>query len=105
VASCSFADWGAVANRHARDNRTGGKLCDLSPAELARLVCPRPLQAQAGVKDTLLTIDQSRAQADLAAQAYREAGAGDHFVFEAFDGDHEFRGDLAWPFLERYLGR
>jgi hypothetical protein len=33
---------------------------------------------------------------------YAGSHAGD-FDFEAFDGVHEFRGDVAWSFLRKYL--
>jgi dienelactone hydrolase len=103
VASCSFVQWGEETANSAREIQNGGKLCDLSPAELAALICPRPLQVQSGTKDDLLALEKTRPQAALARDTYTKQGAGNRFAFEAFEGGHEFKGDLAWAFLDQHL--
>lgn len=103
VASCSFVKWGEVQGSSVRDIRTDGKLCDLEPWELATLICPRPLQVQAGRTDTLLTLQRTEPQAKKASAVYREYGAPQLFEFEPFDGGHEFHGASAWRFLGQRL--
>jgi dienelactone hydrolase len=99
VASCSFRDDPAIA-----DGKTEGRLLDLAPAEVAALVAPRPLQIQSGVHDKLIPIEGSRRGAARARGYYEKLGATDRVVFEEFDGGHEFRGNLVWPFLRKWFG-
>ncbi len=98
VASCSFSDQPAIT-----DGKTEGRLVDMSPPDVAALIAPRPLQVQSGINDKGLPIEQSRAAAKRTALVYEKTGAKDKFVFEEFDGGHEFRGSLVWPFLKKHL--
>jgi dienelactone hydrolase len=100
VASCSFRE-----QPDAGRVKPGGRLIDLAPADVAALVCPRPLQVQSGVSDKLLPIDSARSAAARAARYYARLGVPERFEFQAFDGGHEFRGDLAWAFLNKHLTR
>jgi prolyl oligopeptidase family protein len=103
VPSCSFVKWGQITGNSVRDIRTGGKLCELEPWELACLICPRPLQIQAGRQDPLLKFEQTVPQAEKAATVYRTQGQSHQFAFAPFAGGHDFNGELAWRFLERFL--
>jgi dienelactone hydrolase len=98
VASCSFRDDPAVA-----DGKTEGRLLDLAPGEVAALVAPRPLQIQSGIQDKLIPIEQSRAGAKRAKEYYERQGAAEKMLFIEFEGGHEFRGSLVWPFLKKWL--
>lgn len=98
VASCSFPD-----NPPVTDGKTDGRLIDLAPAEVASLIAPRALQVQSGIGDRLIPIEQGRQAAKRTALAYDKLGASDKFVFNEFDGGHEFRGSLVWPFLRKWL--
>jgi fermentation-respiration switch protein FrsA (DUF1100 family) len=98
VASCSFSDMHAIT-----DGKTEGRLFDLTPSDVASLIAPRPLQIQGGTNDKGLPIDRSRAAAKRTALVYEKLGAKDKFTFEEFDGGHEFRGSLVWPFLKKWL--
>lgn len=91
VASCSFRDE-LPKDAHP----PAGRPVDLLDWQMARIIAPRALQVQSGVKDKLLPIASARAAA---ARLKGQAG----FVFEEFDGAHEFRGALAWPFLRQHL--
>jgi dienelactone hydrolase len=97
VPSCSFFKGDEVTGNHVAEIRTEGVLRDLEPWELAALICPRPLQVQAGRRDDLLGIEPTTQQATKAAAFYRSQGAADQFEFAPFDGGHEFNGALAWP--------
>jgi len=78
------------------------KPIDLSSVELVRLICPRPLQVQAGIRDPQHPVSEARRAAPLARALYPGPESA-RFDFEAFAGVHEFRGDIAWPFLRRFL--
>jgi dienelactone hydrolase len=99
IASCSFRHAGQTGA--ARTQKPAGRPTDLSSAELVRLISPRPLQVQSGIRDQGFPIDDVR-QAVEASRAWY-AGHAERFDFEAFDGAHEFRGDIAWPFLRKHL--
>jgi dienelactone hydrolase len=98
VASCSFRDDPPVL-----DGKTDGRLIDVPPGEMAALVAPRPLQIQSGVGDKLIPIEGSRTAAARAKRYYEKAGAAGKVVLEEFEGGHEFRGSLVWPFLKKWL--
>jgi dienelactone hydrolase len=98
AASCSFSDLPAIT-----DGKTEGRLLDLTPSDVAALIAPRPLQIQGGTNDKGLPIQWSRAAAKRTALVYEKLGAADKFTFEEFEGGHEFRGSLVWPFLKKWL--
>jgi len=100
IASCSFRD--KELTGAARTERIAGRPTDLSSAELVRLIAPRPLQVQDGINDKGFPIDDVR-RAIEKSRVFYPGSHGSDFDFEAFDGVHEFRGDVAWPFLHKYL--
>lgn len=100
VASCSFRD--REPTGAARTERPAGRPNDLSSAELVRLIAPRPLEVQNGINDKSLPIDDVRRAVEKSRVYYTGSHASD-FDFEAFEGVHEFRGDVAWTFLRKYL--
>jgi hypothetical protein len=61
------------------------------------------LQVQRGISDKLIPIEGSRAAAKRALGYYTRQGAADKLEFQEFEGGHEFRGRLVWPFLKRWL--
>jgi len=100
IASCSFRD--KEPTGAARTERPAGRPNDLSSAELVKLIAPRPLQVQNGINDKGFPIDDVRRAVEKSRVYYTGSHAGD-FDFQAFEGVHEFRGDVAWPFLRKYL--
>ena len=100
VASCSFRD--REPTGAARTERPAGRPNDLSSAELVRLISRRPLEVQNGINDKSLPIDDVRRAVEKSRVYYQGPHAAD-FEFEAFEGVHEFRGDVAWPFLRKHL--
>lgn len=99
VASCSFRDTPAGDDWKNPE----GRLIDLPSADLVKLICPRPLQVQAGVKDKGFPIDDVRRGIEKSTPCYQKLGLRDKFVYEEFEGGHEFRGDIAWRFLKKHL--
>lgn len=94
IASCSFRNTPA-----AKDGVTEGRPLDITSPEMVALIAPRPLQIQSGLKDTQAPIDTVRETAKIAKQMYK----GDKLEILEFDGGHEWRGDIAWKFLQKYL--
>ncbi len=70
---------------------------------IAALVCPRPLQIQAGSQDQLFPLEGARRTAPQAAEFYRRLRLDDRFQFLEFVGRHDFNGREAWDFLDRHL--
>ena len=70
---------------------------------VAALVCPRPLEIQAGSQDQLFPLEGALRAVPQAAQFYEKLHVGDRFQFRAFVGRHDFNGREAWDFLGRYL--
>ncbi|MEO7932584.1 MAG: dienelactone hydrolase family protein [Chthoniobacterales bacterium] len=85
-----FLDW--------RFSRSAGALRD---PQIAALVCPRPLQIQAGTQDQLFPVEGARKAAPEAREYYRKLGLEDRFDYHEFTGRHDFDGDAAWTFIER----
>ncbi|MCL4690985.1 MAG: acetylxylan esterase [Candidatus Hydrogenedentes bacterium] len=78
-------------------------LNEFADAELCGLIAPRPFLIEVGVKDELFTIDGARAEAERAKVYWEKLGVPERFVFEAFDGVHEFKGDQAYDFVRPFL--
>jgi dienelactone hydrolase len=94
VASCSFRDFDPA---EWASKPMEGRPFDMPPAELVKLISPRHVQVQCGVNDKNLPIDSARAAA---AKAKGAKG----FDYAEFDGVHEWKGDIAWPYLRQQLG-
>jgi dienelactone hydrolase len=94
IASCSFRD--KEVTGADRKDRVAGRPTDLSSVELVRLIAPRPLEVQDGINDKGFPIDDVR-------KAVEKSRAYADIDFQAFEGTHEFRGDVAWPFLRKHL--
>lgn len=105
VASCSFKDYPEPGTEFEKQMRkTDGRLFDMAGPDLVKLICPRPLQVQSGIHDKLLPIEEARRGTARVADYYGKLGLDAQFEFQAFDGGHEFRGDIAWQFLRKHLG-
>jgi cephalosporin-C deacetylase-like acetyl esterase len=72
-------------------------------AEVAGLICPRPLFCEFGLQDPIFPIEASRDTYAKVREVYRIAGAPDRIDAEEFDGLHEFRGRKIFDFFARWL--
>ncbi len=98
IASCSFRNTPA-----AKDGVTEGRPVDITSPDQVALIAPRPLQIQVGVNDKLAPIDTVRETAVLAKKKYADAGKPEMLDYAEFEGGHEWKGDIAWKFLAKYL--
>lgn len=107
VSSCFFNDRNSILAASEPfgwdDMQYLGGGVSITDADIAALVCPRPLQVQVGVSDDLFPVDGARRAAPNAKAHYEALGMGDRFEFVECEGGHEFFGEPAWRFLERWL--
>jgi dienelactone hydrolase len=81
-----------------------GMLGRIEHVDLGALVAPRPLLVETGAEDAIFPLDAARtSMADL-HRIYSELGAPDRLVHDVFAGGHQWHGDAAYPFLERWIG-
>lgn len=72
-------------------------------AEVAGLICPRPLFLEFGTDDPIFPIEGSRATYRTVQDIYRTAGVADRLELEEFAGEHEFRGNRIFDFFSSRL--
>lgn len=107
VSSCYF---GVQEGRYERDELSvpsdfqfKDRFTLLRDSEIVALICPRPLQIQAGSRDDNDHREPGRRLAPAAAAYYQHLGRADDFQFRVLEGGHDFYDDPAWEFLKQYL--
>jgi dienelactone hydrolase len=81
-----------------------GMLGRMEHADIGALVAPRPLLIETGNQDPLFPQAAAEASVARVRRVYDHLGAGDRLVHDIFDGEHQWHGALAYPFLDRWLG-
>lgn len=81
-----------------------GMLGRIEHVDLASLVAPRPLLVESGSDDPLFPARTAREEIVHVRRVYEAFGAGDRLVHDVFEGGHRWHGELAYPFLDRWLG-
>jgi dienelactone hydrolase len=109
VVSCYFSSW---AESHKMPwNMCGsqvlpGMLGQLEHVDLGALVAPRPMLVESGSYDDLFPAAVAAEGCEKLRAVYAVLGAdGDRIVHDVFDGGHQWHGEAAFPFLERFLRR
>jgi dienelactone hydrolase len=82
---------------------TFGMLGRLEHEDLGALIAPRPLLIETGTEDYLFPVAAATESVRRTRLVYEERGAGDHLVHDVFEGEHQWHGTEAVPFLERCL--
>jgi len=72
-------------------------------AQVAGMVCPRPLMIQMGSKDTLFDIEGVRREAEKAADYYNNLGVGELFQYTEHEAGHVFQNESIFQFFKKYL--
>jgi dienelactone hydrolase len=88
---------------HCIDNYVPGILNWAEMYDVAGLIAPRPLFAEAGAKDDIFPVDASRESFARVTKVYETLDAPDHFQTEIFEGTHSFHGVKGLPFLAEHL--
>ncbi len=102
--------FGIQEGRYARDDLSIasdleflGRFTRFRDPDLAALICPRPLQIQAGRGDDPLHREAGEQLVPQAAAYWERLGFADRFEHRLFDGGHEFNDALAWTFVQKHL--
>jgi dienelactone hydrolase len=72
-------------------------------AEVAGLICPKPLFLEFGTRDPIFPVEGTRKTISAVESMYQAAGAEDQIGYEEFDGEHEFKGNEIFNFFARWL--
>jgi dienelactone hydrolase len=81
-----------------------GMLGRMEHEDLGALIAPRPLLVVSGRDDPLFPVAAAEESLARLGRVYDHLGAFDHLDRDLFDGEHQWHGDRAYPFLDRYLG-
>lgn len=74
--------------------------------DIGLLIAPRPLMIETGTNDSLngrSGMGNVYPQVDIARKGYALYGEEESLVHHVFDGGHEWSGELALPFIRRWL--
>jgi dienelactone hydrolase len=105
VPSANFRGHEVILDRVDDPERSTGRYTFrmFGNAQVAGMVCPRPLMIQMGVEDTLFDMDAARKEADKASVYYKKLGAGDLFEYSEHPGGHVFENESIFNFFEKHL--
>jgi dienelactone hydrolase len=81
-----------------------GMLGDMEHADLGALVAPRPLLIVSGREDLLFPIASAEDSVARLRRVYEHLGAPECLEHHVFDGEHEWDGTRAYPFVDERLG-
>jgi dienelactone hydrolase len=81
-----------------------GMLGALEHVDLAALIVPRPLLVETGRLDLLFPVAAAEQAMGQLRRLSPDDDAAERLVHDVFDGEHQWHGTLAYPFLERWLG-
>jgi dienelactone hydrolase len=80
-----------------------GMLGRLEHEDLGALIAPRPLLIETGTQDPLFPLAAATESVRRTRLVYERAGAGDRLEHDVFEGEHQWHGVAAIPFLNRWL--
>jgi dienelactone hydrolase len=72
-------------------------------AQVAGMVCPRPLMIQMGREDTLFDLEGVRREVRKAAAYYEKLGVGELFEYSEHPGGHVFENESIFQFFDKHL--
>jgi dienelactone hydrolase len=76
----------------------------LEHEDLGALIAPRPLLIESGTEDYLFPVAAASESVRRTRLVYDAQGAGDALEHDIFEGEHQWHGTEAIPFLQRCLG-
>jgi dienelactone hydrolase len=80
-----------------------GMLGRLEHEDLGALIAPRPLFIESGTQDPLFPAATAAESVRRTRLVYEHEGAADRLVHDVFEGEHQWHGTNAIPFLHRWL--
>jgi dienelactone hydrolase len=88
---------------HCECNYLPGILQDAEMADIAALIAPRPLLIENGTEDPIFPVTETKAACQEVAKAYALLGVAERLEQDIFVGGHQFRGNKAFDWLDRWL--
>lgn len=80
-----------------------GMLGRMEHAEVGALIAPRPLLINSGREDLLFPVAAAAEGVARLRRVYAQLGASDHLEHHIFEGEHQWDGSRAYPFLDERL--
>ncbi|HID07044.1 MAG TPA: acetylxylan esterase [Armatimonadetes bacterium] len=71
--------------------------------EVGALIAPRPLCIEAGRRDEGFPIEKTREAVAVVRKAYAVSNADERFIYDEFDGGHQWHGNTSIAFLQQWL--
>jgi dienelactone hydrolase len=108
VVSGYFASWGEahkVPWNMCGSQVMPGMLGQIEHVDLGALVAPRPLLVETGTEDMIFPLAAATESMDALRTLYRSMDAEERLVHDVFEGDHQWHGELALPFLSHWIAR
>ncbi len=105
VPSANFREQELVLSRvDNTKNRVDRNLFKMfGSAQVAGMICPRPLMIQMGAEDTLFDLEGVRREAKKAAAYYEKLGIGDLYEYSEHAGGHVFENETIFQFFKKHL--
>ena len=88
---------------HCIDNYIPGILKYAEMPDIAGLIAPRPIHIESGTKDPIFPVEATKEAFKQLKRIYEVFGASDRLSLHIFEGEHEFNGKEAFPFLNKWL--
>lgn len=80
-----------------------GMLGQIEHVDLGALVAPRPLLVETGTEDSIFPLAAANQSFTRLERVYQHLDAPDHLEHDVFDADHQWHGERAYEFLDRWL--
>jgi hypothetical protein len=106
VVSGYFNQWGvcaAIPWNMCGSQVLPGVAGALDHVELGALIAPRALLIESGTDDGIFPAATTKEQHARLAGVYAALGRGERLELDQFEGGHRWHGELAYPFLRRWL--
>lgn len=88
---------------HCIDNYIPGILKYAEMPDIAGLIAPRPIHIEHGTRDPIFPVEATKEAFKQLEKIYGVFNAADRVSLYIFEGEHEFNGKEAFPFLKRWL--
>jgi dienelactone hydrolase len=100
---CSWAESHKMPWNMCGSQVLHGMLGRLEHEDLGALVAPRPLLIESGTEDLLFPLAAATESVRRTRLVYDQKGEGDRLVHDIFEGEHQWHGVAALPFLNHWL--
>ena len=92
-----------LAMFHCDCNYVPGMLKWFECADLAGMIAPKPVLFEAGTEDPIFPLEGVREAYAVAERVYGLLGIEDRLELDVFPGEHQWHGQRAWEFLQKWV--